>query len=40
MARKSFYRGKFHSIIKEEKEERKKTIDPQEAKEALLKKQK
>lgn len=40
MPRRSFYRGKFHSILQEEKEEEKKKVDPQEIRDALLKKQK
>lgn len=38
--RKSFYRGKFHSIIKQEEQDKKIVVDPNIERDELLKKQK
>ena len=40
LPRKSFYRGRYHSVIKQEKEERKNEPDPNLTRDELLKKQK
>ena len=40
LPRKSFYRGRYHSVIKQEQEERKNEPDPNLTRDEMLKKQK